>query len=123
MRGRGAGDGHGASGAESKLAKHFGSPVLRDGRRARGSPARLALVHARLGGACEGPARIAPGEITKVKLETIAGRGICRTSANLGTAGGGSAGAADVQETQHRCSTLAVPGAVLSVAPPPPPDP
>src|SRR5262245_27475714 len=123
MRGCGAGDGNGAGGAESKLAKHHGSPNLEaHERRASGSPARLAHAHARIGGACEGPARMAPGEITKVKLETIAGRGICRTSANLGAAGGGSAGAADVQKTQHRCSTLAVPGAVLS-APPPFPDP
>jgi hypothetical protein len=66
---------------------------------------------------------MAPGEITKVKLEIVAGRGISRTSANLGAAGGGSAGAADVQKTQHRCSIVAVSGAVLSVAPPPLPDP
>src|SRR5262245_8889173 len=124
MRGRGTGDGNGAGGAESKLAKHLWiSDLEAHERRARRSPARLAHVHARLGGACEGPARMAPGEITKVKLEIIAGRGICRTSANLGAAGGGSAGAADVQLTQHRCATLAVPGAVPSVVPPPLPDP
>jgi hypothetical protein len=38
MRGRGAGDGNGAGGAESKLAKHLGSPILRHmngGREAR----------------------------------------------------------------------------------------
>ncbi|HEY6994918.1 MAG TPA: hypothetical protein VH397_14485, partial [Xanthobacteraceae bacterium] len=97
----GANDNDGAGGAENKLAKHLRSPISTHEPRASGSPARLALVHARLGGARDGPARTAPRAATKAKLDGATDRESARTSTDLGGAGGATAGVAEMQQAQQ----------------------
>ena len=79
-------------------------------------------VHAEIGGACDGPARTAPGEMTMVKRENTRGRDACRGcgTATLAASGGASVGAADVQYSQQRCRTLPASGAAGSAASPDP---
>jgi len=86
-------------------------------------PAALRNVHVDAGGARDGPARMAPDEMTMVKgenTESRESRPDCGTAA-LAASGGVRAGAADVQYSQQRCRTLSASGAAASGPAPPAP--
>jgi len=73
--------------------------------------------------ALEAPATVprAPRRaMTTVKLDQASGRDASRGGAPRGASGGAIAGAAEMQWAQHRCSILALCGAVPSFAPAPP---
>jgi hypothetical protein len=58
--------------------------------------------------------------MTTVKLDQASGRDASRGGAPRGASGGVIARAAEMQWAQHRCSILALCGAVPSFAPAPP---
>jgi len=96
---------------------HLQAQGMNDGRNAR---PRRRNVHAGVGGARDGPARTAPCAMTTVKLDQASGRDASRGGAPRGASGGVIARAAEMQWAQHRCSILALCGAVPSFAPAPP---